>query len=81
LRSDDAITLLATLANVLGADAPNAVQSLKFEGGSLEVVLMPTLADRVSTVSSQLALTGLIVAARNEDGNPPKLVIRRRVTL
>jgi general secretion pathway protein L len=80
LRSDDALTLLATLADALGADGRNAVQSLKFEEGSLEVVLMPALADRVAAVGSQLALGGLIVAARNEDGSPPKLVVRRRVT-
>jgi general secretion pathway protein L len=77
LRSNDAMTLLASLADTLGADGRNAVQSLRFDGGSLEVVLMPALADRVGAVSSQLALSGLIVAARNENGNPPKLIIRR----
>lgn len=80
LRSDDAMSLLAALADALGADARDAVQSLKFAGGSLEVVLMPALADRISAVSSQLALVGLTVATRNEDGNPPKLVIRRSLT-
>lgn len=79
LRGDDALTLLATLADALGADGRGAVQSLKFEDGVLEVVLMPALADRVAALSSQLALRGLIVAAKNDGGSAPKLVVRRGV--
>lgn len=81
LRSDDAMTLLSTLADALGADARNAVQSLKFEGASLEVVLMPALTDRINAVSSQLGLNGLIVIVNNDDRARPTLIIKRRVTL
>jgi general secretion pathway protein L len=79
LRGDDALTLLATLADALGADGRSAVQSLKFDDGVLEVVLMPALAERVAALSSQLALRGLIVAAKNDGGSAPKLVVRRGV--
>lgn len=80
LRGDDALALLAALADALGADGRGAVQSLKFEDGVLEVVLMPALADRVAAVSGQLALRGLIVAAKNDGGSAPKLVVRRGVS-
>jgi general secretion pathway protein L len=79
LRSDDALTLLAALADTLGADGRNAVQSLKFDEGVLEVVLLPALAERVAAVSSQLSLRGLIVAAKNDGGSAPKLIIRRGI--
>jgi general secretion pathway protein L len=79
LRSDDALTLLAAVADALGSDGRGAVQSLKFEDGVLEVALAPTLAPRVAAVTSQLSQRGLIVAAKS-DGSAPKLVLRRGVT-
>lgn len=79
LRGDDALALLSALADALGADGRGAVQSLKFEDGVLEVVLTPALADRVASVSGQLALRGLIVIAKNDGGSAPKLVLRRSV--
>jgi general secretion pathway protein L len=79
LRGDDALTLLAALADALGVDGRGAVQSLKFDEGVLEVVLMPSVADRVAAVSSQLTLRGMIVASKNDGGSAPKLVVRRGV--
>jgi general secretion pathway protein L len=79
LRGDDALALLAALADALGADGRGALQSLKFEDGVLEATLTPALAERIAAVTSTLALRGLIVAAKNDGGSAPKLVLRRGV--
>lgn len=77
LRGDDALTLLAHLADSLGPDGRDAVQALRFSEGALEVTVSPALAAKIESVRRQLAIRGLD-AALAPGGGAPRLIVRRQ---
>ncbi|MFA9438274.1 type II secretion system protein GspL [Uliginosibacterium sp. sgz301328] len=74
LADDDLLAMLDDLSNALGADATSAVQTLRFENGSLEVTLVSGKADPAGLMQ-RLATRGIKAASR--DSNPLHLVMRR----
>jgi general secretion pathway protein L len=74
LADDDALALMADLSTALGTDATGALQSIKFENGSLEVTLVAGKADP-GALRQRLAARGIQASSR--DNNPLQLVMRR----
>jgi general secretion pathway protein L len=70
LRSDDALALLADLADVLGSDGRDAMQELRFSEGVREVAFSPAIARK------QLGVRGLDAVSAAQ-GGAPRLTIRR----
>ncbi len=75
LRSDDALGLLANLADSLGAEGRDAVQGLRFNEGVMEVTFSPAVAPRVEPVRKQLAIRGLD-SVLEPGGGSPRLTVR-----
>ncbi|HQR02578.1 MAG: hypothetical protein JSR19_11040 [Proteobacteria bacterium] len=73
LRSDDALALLAALAEALGADARDAARSIHYQEGVLDVELAPALAPRIPGLIEQLEMRGLTVIP----GKGTRLNLRR----
>ena len=79
LRSDDALAMLAAVGDALGADGRDAIHSIRYEEGVLELSLTPLVATRVGSIREQLTMQGLSVDANIDSGGVPKLVVRKRV--
>ncbi|HEX5125674.1 MAG TPA: type II secretion system protein GspL [Rhodocyclaceae bacterium] len=74
LADDDALSLLAELSAALGADATDALQSVRYEGGTLNVILAPGKTTPTGLVQ-RLAAHGIRAVQR--DGDATHLALRR----
>jgi hypothetical protein len=74
-RSDDVLTLLAAVADVLGAQGHEAVRELSFADHRLTVVLEATLAPRLGDFRQALSELGYQVRAETTAQNLPSLAI------
>lgn len=74
-RSDDVLTLLSALADVLGPDGQDAVRELTLVDRRLTVVLEPALAARLAGFRQTLGERGYKVTAETTPQNLPSLAI------
>jgi type II secretion system protein L len=79
-RSDDALTLLAALADECGGDATESVRSITFRERRLTVVLEPRLASQAEAIRQRLSLRGYQVIAATTPQGLPSLVIAPETT-
>jgi general secretion pathway protein L len=77
LRSDDALVLLAAVADVLGADALDAIGELSYENRSLSLLLQPQAAARIGDLQRQLAVRGYATALRPAADGRSWLTVRQ----
>lgn len=79
-RSDDALVLLAAVAEVLGADSTNSVKELNYANQQLTVVFEPDKAARIDDVKRQLTDRGLQVTRQETAQDMPSLLVGRDMT-
>lgn len=80
LRSDDALTLLAAVADVLGADAAGAVREVKYENRRLSLVFAPQAGARAGDVERELGARGFAVALRPAADGASALVVQQEMS-
>ncbi|GAA5180224.1 type II secretion system protein GspL [Niveibacterium umoris] len=76
LGDDDAIALLALVGEVLGGDARDALDGMKYENGRLELTLSPRVGAQISSITQRLNARGLTVAQQGDN----RLAIRKEVS-
>jgi len=76
LRSDDVLSLLAAVADVLGAEGKDAVRSVTFEKHRLTVVFAPPWSSRLDALQRQLSARGLAATVSGSQ-NASALVVER----
>ena len=76
LRADDAMALLAALADALGENGRDAVRELRFDEGGLHVTLSPAAAPRVEPVRGRLAASGLAATQSSAADGVLELTLR-----
>jgi type II secretion system protein L len=82
LRSDDALSLLAAVSEVLGADGKDAVRSVTYENRRLTVVFAPSVSPRLDSLRRQLMARGFLVTpgAVAQNSNSPSLIVEPDLT-
>jgi general secretion pathway protein L len=76
LRKDDALVLVASLADSLGADGLDRIQQMRFEDGELQVTLASSSVSDGDTLGRQLDIRGFSVVRKAADDGTAVLVIR-----
>jgi type II secretion system protein L len=79
LGSDDVLTLLSVIADVLGVEGADSVRELKYENRQLSVVLLPRLAGRIEDWRRQFAARGYGAVVRAAADGAPMLVVQQEV--
>lgn len=79
-RSDDALVLLAAVAEVLGADGANSMRKLTYANRQLAVVLEPERAGRIEELKRSLVDHGFQVELKGTEQGSPSLLIMRNMT-
>ena len=80
LRSDDALTLLAVVADVLGAEGKDAVRSVNYEKHRLTLAFGPPWSSRLDTLRWQLMAKGLVATVAAGPQNSSSLIIEQNLT-
>lgn len=79
LRTDDALVLLASLADSLDADGRDRIQRLRFEDGALEVTLASTGGVDSAALARQLDIRGFSAMAKTSDDGGTVLIVRGKL--
>jgi general secretion pathway protein L len=76
LRTDDALKLVASVADSLGADGGDRIQQMRFEDGVLQVTLASSNEPDWDTLGRQLDIRGFSAVRKATDDGTSVLVIR-----
>jgi general secretion pathway protein L len=80
LRSDDALTLLAAVSEVLGSEGQDAIQEVKYENHRLTVIFPSGQAERMDSLRRQLTARGYLVTANAAPQGLPSFVVEPDLT-
>jgi general secretion pathway protein L len=79
LRSDDALLMLAVVADVLGADALDSLGELNYENRSLSLLFQPRAAARVGDLQRQLVVRGYAATLQPTADGRSRLIVRQEM--